>query len=474
MRRLTTAVAAVLAIPWILAGQDAPIPDAPASAPSTRPKNKAEEIAEKIEKQVEKVRGIELKTPVKIGVYDKATLKAFLLKSAEKELSPERLDPQVRALKALELIPADLDYKKLLLEMLNEQIAGFYDPETKELRLIDRSAAGAEPDDSDEMTKGMMAMMGVDVDSFIMAHELTHALQDQFIGLKRLPIDVQDDDDLAIASKALVEGDATAAMMAWMFVKRGSPSKLLFNPATAGLLDGALDPKSIPGAKTLMNAPEIMKQGLIFPYLEGLRFCLAIGMPEKSFAAIDRALKDPPLSSEQILHPAKFMGENPDYPMVVALPDLGTALGMTPVTTNTLGELGTRILLQEKKVGKAEAKTASEGWDGDRYVLYGSAPAAGKPKPPDVVVWASTWDSAADADEAEASLKAWLAAIHAGKASEASDVTSARFVREDGTIDAIARKGQDLFLIRAVPKDAVVPVLRKLFEETKKTERKKV
>src|SRR5215471_2305587 len=75
------------------------------SGADTRPRNKAEIVAEKIEKQVEKMRGIVLKTPVKIGVYDAATLKAFLLKSAEKELAPARLDPQVRSLKAFELVP---------------------------------------------------------------------------------------------------------------------------------------------------------------------------------------------------------------------------------------------------------------------------------------------------------------------------------------------------------------------------------
>ena len=78
-----------------------------------RPKNKAEEIAEKIQKQVEKLRGLEFKQPVKIGVYDKATLKAALLKLSEKELSDARLGPYQRGLKALALIPQDLDFKKV-------------------------------------------------------------------------------------------------------------------------------------------------------------------------------------------------------------------------------------------------------------------------------------------------------------------------------------------------------------------------
>src|SRR5262245_47577870 len=137
MRRLTTTL---MACALVLASAQAQSEGPPTA--QSRPKNKAEQVAAKIEKQVEKIRGIKLESPVKIGVYDKATLKAFLLKNAEKELAPERIDPQVRALKALELLPQSFDFKKVLLDMLNEQVAGFYDPDTKELRLIDRTATG--------------------------------------------------------------------------------------------------------------------------------------------------------------------------------------------------------------------------------------------------------------------------------------------------------------------------------------------
>ena len=467
MRRLASAVAFVLASGILLHAQDAP-----PQAPETRPKNKAEEIAEKIEKQVEKLRGLEFKQPVKIGVYDKATLKAFLLKHAEKELSDQRLGPYSRGLKALALIPPDLDFKKVFLDVLNEQIAGFYDPDTKELRLIDRSAADAAETKKasggmEDMAREVMRTRGIDEDAVIMAHELTHALQDQFTGLKTLPLEVQDDDDLVTASQSLVEGDATLAMMAWMIMKMGQPSKMVFSKMIASGLDQFVDPKSIPGAEAVANAPEFIKQGLLFPYIGGLKFCIAIGSKDKSFSAIDQALKAPPLSTEQILHPEKFAGDATDWPMTVTLPDLSETLGGPRITSNTLGELYTRILFDEK-LSTGDAETAAAGWDGDRYALYG------KPGMVDAVAWASTWDTAEDADQAEAALKAWVAALNPGKESEASDVTSARFTRADGTLDAVARKGQDLFLLRGVAKDKLIPALQKLFEETKKVERKKV
>ena len=178
-------------------------------------------------------------------------------------------------------------------------------------------------------------------------------------------------------------------------------------------------------------------------------------------------MKAPPLSTEQIIHPEKFgTGEGADFPTSFTLPDLAQAIGAERLTTNTLGELFTRVLLAEK----VEAATATRARGLGRRPLRVYAKAGA----PDAVVWASTWDTPGDADEAEAALKSWLAALNPGKTSEDSDVTSARFTRPDGALDALARKGQDLFLLRGVPKDKIVPSLQKLFEETKKAERKKV
>lgn len=466
MRRLATISASCALLLGLALGQAESAP-----TPETRPANRAEEIASKIEKQVEKLRGIKLEKAVKIGVYDKATLKVFLLKNAEKELAPARIGPQVRAYRALGLVPQDFDYKKTLLDILNEQIGGFYDPETKELRLIDRStpdAAGSKDGGGqlDAYVKSQLAALGVDMDSVTMAHELTHALQDQLIGLKTLPLEVGDDDDLARASLSVVEGDASVAMLAWTLANKGVPAKTLFSPMMTAMLGAVGDLATVPGADAVRNAPEYIKRGLIFPYEEGMKFCMAIGSKD-GFAAIDRALKSPPLSTEQVIHPSKYSGEHPDFPMAVTLPDLAAALDLQNLATNTLGEFGTRILLAEKVDGPA-SKRAAEGWDGDRFVLYG------KDGAPDALVWFSTWDTAADADEIEGALKAWLAAMNINAPSEPSDATSARYSRADGTIDAVVRRGQDVMLLRGIPNEKLASVLQKLFEETTKIERRKV
>jgi hypothetical protein len=468
MRRLDPLLFVTLLATSRLASQSpAPVPgDAP-------PPNKAQAIAERIQRDVERLRGLTFKEPVKIGVYDKEKLKAFLLATAEKELRPERIVPYERGLKALDLIPADMDFRKTLLDVMNEQVAGFYDPKTKELRLIDRSAGGTEskPGEDDatgmeKVAKAMMERAGVDEDSVIMAHELTHALQDQHFDLQSMPLDVTDDDDLVVAAQSVVEGDATLAMMGWMFQTMRMPAKLLFAKSTAASIDRNLDLSSIPGAEAVANAPPFVKESFLFPYLGGLKFCLALCATEKSFGPVDRALASPPLSTEQVLHPDKYAGGGRDDPMALTLPDLSDEIGLPRLGTNSLGELFTRILLAGRVDDAERCARAAAGWDGDRWVVHG------KPGGIDAVAWVTTWDSSEEADEFEAALGAWLAALNRELTSQESDVTSARYLRADGTVDAIARKGVDVILLRGVPKDRIIPTLRKVFEETRRVERK--
>src|SRR5262249_33548740 len=161
---------------------------------------------------------------------------------------------------------------------------------TKELRLIDRSAPDSEAKKMpglDEMTT-MLKMIGLDLDSFIMAHELTHALQDELVGLKNLPLEVEDDDDVALASKAVVEGDATVSMMAWLMTRMGRSTNLLFDPMISNQFEN-LGNMAMPGADAVAHAPEIMKQALIFPYAAGFKFCIAVSMKDRNFVQVDHA-----------------------------------------------------------------------------------------------------------------------------------------------------------------------------------------
>ena len=381
---------------------------APDSRATSRPVDRAARIADAIRSEVEAIRGLSSAGAVKVGVYSVAELRAFVERAFARDLPPARLAAMSRSLKALDLIPANYDLGAGLLALLTEQIAGFYDPDTGELRLVDRDPAELMGDAAAGAARALTAK-GVGLDEITMAHELVHALQDGRFRLRSLPLDVVDDDDLVTASQALVEGDATVAMMAWTFFKSGVPATQVFNPTVGRAAIGALDMDSLPGGKGLNDAPAWLRESLVFPYVGGMSFCLKIASEARSFAPVDRAFERPPLSTEQILHPEKYSGPKADPPQALGFPPLRTVLGegWTEDATNVLGELGFRTWLDaaptgasaaERRAIKRAAAAAAAGWDGDRFVLFG------RPGDPDVLVLASVWDSPEDAEEARAAV----------------------------------------------------------------------
>jgi hypothetical protein len=363
----------------------------------TRPRNKAEEIAEKIEKQVEKLRGLEFKEPVKIGVYDGATLKASLLKHSEKELSDARLGPYQRGLKALALIPQDLDYKQILLKILNEQIAGFYDPDSKELRLIDRTTADPAspeskkaPNAMEEMARQMMKKMGIDEDSVIMAHELTHALQDQHYGIPTEPDPMLDGQgDRRLARQALFEGDATLAGFA--YVRGATPDR-----DTISDIERRLHAVPRELASRYPDLPDLVRTSVAFQYDEGTSFA-GWALADGGWDAVDRVQADPPDSTEQVLHPARYYATR-ERPVTIRLGGTTAleAAGWQPVVEDTLGELQVRILAA-RTLPADRASAVADGWAGDRLRALGRGDDL-------VLLWATAWDSPAEADEFAAAL----------------------------------------------------------------------
>ncbi len=117
------------------------------------------------------------------------------------------------------------------------------------------------------------------------------------------------------------------------------------------------------GGQSIRNAPPIISESMTFPYLRGMVFCAKLAN-KGGWAAIDEVYRDPPLSTEQILHPEKYR-EQPDYPMSIDLGTLAPGEGWKEVGRNVLGEMQLAILL--KKHG---GKDAAAGWDGDRYAVF--------------------------------------------------------------------------------------------------------
>ena len=285
------------------------------------------------------------------------------------ELDEEELKGATRAAVALGLLPEGSDLLDLTLRLLGEQVAGFYDPLTDEMIVVVDGNFG--------------------VEAYYYSHEVVHALQDAHLDPNDLMEEINsDNDDESLALSALYEGDATKAST--LYLER--------HPALA--LDLLREGQT--GSTELDAAPAVMVVTLVFPYISGLPFVEQL-YAAGGWDAVDAAYRDVPTSTEQILHPEKYLER--DNPVTLSLPEPAELLGegWSEVHQNTLGELQTALLLANLPPGgglntitgqyeiPAPARNAAAGWDGDRYALWASG------DDQEVLVWRTTWDSQQDA-----------------------------------------------------------------------------
>jgi hypothetical protein len=363
----------------------------PPSPPKSE--NEAQKIAREIQKKVEAIRGHRFKEPVKIGVYRRDELLEVVKEKTMKEFESPESQAQTRALRALGLLPPQYDFKKGALDFLAGNIAGFYDPAAKELFLIQ---------ETDENQNQMMQMAGM-TNEVIVFHELVHALQDQVWGLQPF-IEGESNLDVAQAKRTLVEGDATFNMtrlddnpmlkMNYAMMPSSKTGMVQMTQMAAGL---GLDEEAMAGQDAMMKAPAVLLDPMLFDYADGYRFVVKLVGKKKDgeydLSPLDAAFANPPLSTEQILHPRKYTGEEKDWPTTIALPDLAAGLGKgwSLVYENTLGELLTRTWLNE--FGIKRVRRIHRGWDGDRFAVFA------KEGKTDALLWMSTWDRDVDARE---------------------------------------------------------------------------
>lgn len=283
----------------------------------------------------------------------------------------DRSYPQARraadeeVLKLLGLIAPDVDLRSISASVFGEGVAGYYDPRSKRLRIV----RGATPGALSEM---------------VLAHELTHALEDQRFGLG---LAEGEGDDAALARLALVEGSAMVVMQQYLVRHIGTEQAL------AGLLGSAF--------QTGPDLPPFLQAQLLFPYLGGLEFVTALrAQGAGSWKLVDLAESERvPDSTEQVLHPEKWVAVEAPMRVRVDVPSLGA--GWRRTAAGTWGEWQTRELLG------AGSDAAAAGWGGDRYELWQRGTCG---EPPcvdsDVLVMKWRWDSAEDAREFETALRA--------------------------------------------------------------------
>lgn len=330
--------------------------------PSATPEDPAAVYA-RIERQVQQIRGLAATATVDPIVLDQKTLDAALRAQFDKDNPPSAIATNERVDKALGLIPADASLRDLELQLLSSQVIGLYDPRTK--RMSVRSVSGG---------------LGV-VEQITFAHEFDHALQDQHFDLSNLGIDQRDQGDRSLARLALVEGDATILMSDWAQTAL-TPGQLLAYLSQADL-----------SAQTaqLAKLPAALRAELLFPYTSGVTFVKGLETTG-GWDAVNQAFARPPDSTEQILHPEKYVAR--ELPVTVAVPaDLATRLGAgwTVQYQDTFGEFWLRTWLQSAGgLDPATAAGAADGWGGDRVVLVADGDAF-------ALAIETVWDTPADA-----------------------------------------------------------------------------
>ncbi len=381
-------------------------------------------------KETSEIRELPILRPVKSGAESRSDIEQMLIRNLDKQRTPAEMHASELALKKFGLVPASFEYRPFIIKLLTEQVAGYYDTKEQRFRLADwLDLEGQKP---------------------VMAHELTHALQDQHFNLRRFQNWPRGDSDAQTAAHALIEGDATLAMT--MYMLRYPLVALAF---TRSLGAGGISTEQYD------LAPRAIRESLIFPYLNGSEWATQV-YKRGGWAAISKAYTNLPLSTEQIIHPEKYFSY--ERPVKIVLPDVsrllnagvgnqqsaisnqqgesrkqqaanskqpatGTA-GVPPaqrsprskrgvaakrsaplprklptanrpqptdawhrIDTDVSGEWSYYLLLDEFLRAPMESKRAAAGWGGDKYDLY-EGPNGGV-----FLAQLTAWDTANDAQE---------------------------------------------------------------------------
>jgi len=321
--------------------------------------------------------GLPIRQTVKRRLTSRDEVVAYLQKNMSKDKDAQRLRRSELVLKKFGLLPRDFDLQTFLLSLLREQVAGYYDPKTQTVNLLD--------------------WLGPEQQRPVLAHELTHALQDQSFALdKWMKSDSADpdsgkqptvadieEDEVSEARQAVVEGQAMVTLIDYMLAPAGQ--SLLASPQVAtalkqGMLVGTSD------SPQFQNAPLFLREALTFPYRYGLDFIaelLRAGGKEKAFAGL---FTNPPLNTRQIMEPRTYISAEQLQPL--PLPDFQQDFGnYERFDVGSMGELDTATLI-EQYAGAEASRELYPYWRGGYY--YAARP-KGEPTAPLALLYLSRW-----------------------------------------------------------------------------------
>lgn len=326
-----------------------------------------------IERFVEKARGLEFKQKVKVALLGDAAFRKRLAADARDD-ADELADTEA-VLQAVGLLGRDVDLREAVESLTGDAVAGFYDPKTKELVV-----RGERP--TPYVRK-------------VLAHELTHALDDQWFDLDRPEVDDAGSEAQA-GFTGLVEGSAARVERAYLAsLPPADRQRALAEEAALG---AGVDP----------DLPQVLLVSVAFPYVAGPDFVDAL-YADGGQARLDAAFADPPVSTEQLLHPERYLVRDDPAPVDAPAPD-GPAFD-----EEVVGELSLLLLLRED-LDPATAAAAAQGWGGDRYVAWRDGERT-------CVRAAFVTDGPSDAEELAAALRAWAAARPGRSVDSADPIT---------------------------------------------------
>jgi hypothetical protein len=335
----------------------------------------------------------------------------MIMKNLDEDTTPAQLHAAEITLKRLGLAPADFQYRAQIVRVLTEQVAGYYEPKTGEFHLAD--------------------WIDLDGQRPVMAHELTHALQDQHFNLRRFEHWPKGNSDSELAAHALIEGDATLAMVLYVASNPLRALAFLKSMGTSGMQSQELE-----------KAPRFVRENLLFPYQQGTDWTKTL-YKQSGWNGVSQAFTELPQSTEQIMHPDKYLAH--EAPVKVMLPDITNLLnagsassrsaGILPalsakreqfvstsgstelgrgemrsvpaalaggsftqagwkrVDSDVQGEWGFYLILDQFLKAPTESRRAAAGWGGDRNAVYEG------PKGEVIFASISTWDTENDARE---------------------------------------------------------------------------
>jgi len=350
------------------AAQTSPQPGAESQVPEKAGKPKAEtritpEQAKKLFGLVDELikfsseeSGLPVKSPVKRQITSRDAVESYLNKKFEEDEGAKRLQRNEIVLKKFGLLDRDFDLKPFLLALLKEQIEAYYDSKTKTVYMLD--------------------WVDIEEQKPVLAHELTHALQDQHSDLEKWNDQTPDDvsvnsredtdhlakDEMDTAREAVVEGQATAVMMDYILKPMGK--SLVKDPEVLDFVKQQMSGSD--NSPVLARAPLLLSESLLFPYREGLSFEQDVWMDKGQAAAFAGTMDRPPTSSWEIINPLEY--EKKHMPSIPLMPDIHPLVDKLykPYDIGQIGQLDLHILA-ELFGGENAARDLTPAWDGGLY-----------------------------------------------------------------------------------------------------------